>query len=458
MTAAHRLAGPRHAVPRRHPLIIAFVVLVILGAGGFELWRSVAHEGPPDVAAAGPGYWVSTHGSDRAAGTPASPWRTIQHAVALAPAGSKIFVRGGNYAPFQLDRAGLTVTSAPGERATIVGRSGTRNVVTVTAGGTTVANLTVQGCVPNPRANVDITGDEGSGIRIDQTGKVTVSGVTVRDSDGHNAAGLPVGCYGVLVTDSTDVHVTKSDVYHNGAGIVVSGGGGRGVLVDDNDVHDQNVIIWNSAAPDDDFGGYGLAATFVSESPGPVFRGNTVQRNHGESSDYGDDGGGMELYDASNITISQNTFEANDGVMETGTSGRSACGGTVFSDNKAIGTGPDFDTGLVLRCGTGMVISGNTFTNMAKFTFLLQTGGDFAGKIDGTRITGNEVTRRAGVAIWRLQYASAQPTGLAIEHNRYAGPATGFAILHGVSSEDTVTFDGWRAATGFDAGSSVSDP
>jgi hypothetical protein len=458
VTAAHRLAGPRHALPRRHPLIIAVVVLVVLAAAGVELWRSLEHEGPPDVTAAGPGYWVSTHGSDRAAGTPTSPWRTVQHAVALAPAGSKIFVRSGNYAPFRLDRPGLTVTSAPGERATIVGKSGVRNVITVSAGAATVANLTVQGCVPNPRADVDITGDEGSGIRIDQVSKVTVSDVTVRDSEGRNAAKMPVGCYGVLITDSTNVHVTKSDVYHNGAGIVVSGGGGRGVLVDDNNVHDQDVIVWNSPPPNDDFGGYGLAATFVSQSPGPVFRDNTVQRNHGQSSDYGDDGGGMELYDAENITITGNTFEANDGVMETGTSGRSACAGTVFSDNKAIGTGPDFDTGLVLRCGTGMVINGNTFTNMAKFTFLLQTGGDFAGKIDGTRITGNAVTRRQGVVIWRLQYASAQPAGLVIEHNKYAGPAAGFAILHGASSEASVPFDGWRTATGFDAGSTVSDP
>jgi hypothetical protein len=316
----------------------------------------------------------------------------------------------------------------------------------------------VRGCVPNPRANVDITGDEGSGIRVDQVSKATVSGVTVRDSAARNAAGLPVGCYGILLTDSQNVHVTKTDVFHNGAGIVVSGGSGRGVLVDDNDVHDQNVIIWNTAAQNDDFGGYGLAATFVSQSPGPVFRNNIVRRNLGESSDYGADGGGIELYDADNVTITGNSFEANDGVMETGTSGRSACSGTVFSGNKAIGDGSDDDTGLVLRCGTGMVISNNSFTDTSVFTFLLQTGGAFAGKIDGTQITGNQVTRRDGAAVYRLQYASTPPTGLTIDHNRYVGETSGFAILNGTKSEAAVTYDGWRGATGFDDGSSVSDP
>jgi hypothetical protein len=455
-TGAHRLAGPRHALPRRHWLLTLIAVLVVLAGAGVELWRSFEPADPPDVAAAGPGDWVSTQGSDRSSGTADHPWRTIQHAIASAAPGTKIFVRQGSYAPFSINRPDLTVTSAPGERATIVGNAGARNNIMVSATASTVSNLTVTGCVPNPRANVDITGDEGSGIRVNQVTKATISGVTVQNSEGHNAAGKPVGCYGILITDSANVHVTNSNVFHNGAGIVVSGGG-KGVLIDHDNVHDQNVIIWNTAAKNDDFGGYGLAATFVTDSPGPVFRDNTVQRNHGPSTDYGVDGGGMELYDADNVTISGNSFEANDGVMETGTSGRSACSGTVFTDNKATGDGASYDTGLVLRCGTGMVISDNTFTNMSVFTLLLQTGGDFAGKIDGTKITGNDVTHERA-AVFRLMYGGEPPTGLTINGNKYAGDSSGFAILHGNTSEASVTFDGWRNATGFDEGSSVSDP
>ena len=316
-------------------------------------------------------------------------------------------------------------------------------------------HLTVRGCVPKPDPNVDVTGDHGSGIRVHRVSKILISGVTVRDSAGRNAAGLPVGCHGILITESRDVHVTGSEIYHNGAGIGVTRGG-QGVLVDRNDVHDQNVIIQNSAVRNDDFGGYGLSATFISDSPGPVFRANTVRRNYGPSSDYGVDGGGMELYDAGNVTVTGNTFEGNDGVMETGTSGASPCSGSVFSGNRATGeTGHDRDTGLVLRCATGMAITGNTFSGLSRFTFLLQTGGDFGGRIDDLRITGNTVTRKSGTVVYRLQYASTPPHGVRIDQNTYTGGSSGFAVLNGIRSEVSVPFSGWKARTGYDAGSQI---
>ena len=47
------------------------------------------YEAPPDVAAAGSGYWVSTKGDDDGSGTADRPWRTVDHAVGAAPAGSR---------------------------------------------------------------------------------------------------------------------------------------------------------------------------------------------------------------------------------------------------------------------------------------------------------------------------------------------------------------------------------
>ena len=451
MSGVHRAqVGPR----RRWLGLLVVLVLGATAAGGY---RAYVHEGPPDVAAAGPGYWVSTRGSDDADGTPGKPWRSIAHAVEVAPPKSKIFVREGSYDPFTVTRPDLTVTSAPHERATVEGRAGVRDAVLVAATGVTIADLTVSGCVPKPDADVNTTGDHGSGIRVHKTGDVTVRGVTVRDSHGKNAAGLPVGCYGILVTDSHDVRVTGSEVYHNGAGIVVSGGG-RGVLVDGNDVHDQNVIIQNTAPDGDDFGGYGLAATFVTAKPGPVFRGNTVRRNHGPSEDYGTDGGGIELYDAANVTITGNTFETNDGVMETGTGNGGGCQDNVFSNNKAIGgrgpAGFENDTGMVLRCAAGLTISNNTFSDMSKFTFLLATGSDFAGSIDGLRITGNTVSRKQGTVVYRLQFEGAEPA-LSIDGNRYETGRNTFAVLQGAKSEASVAYDQWVAQTGYDKSSSV---
>src|SRR3990170_7079496 len=55
---------------------------------------------PTLTAATSSTRYVSTAGSDSAAGSALSPWRTIQHAADVAPAGSTIIVRGGPHPPF----------------------------------------------------------------------------------------------------------------------------------------------------------------------------------------------------------------------------------------------------------------------------------------------------------------------------------------------------------------------
>ncbi|WP_250037315.1 right-handed parallel beta-helix repeat-containing protein [Paractinoplanes maris] len=460
MTGAHHRAKRRsHRAPAgSRRLWLGLIVVLLLGGTAAAGYRAYFYEAPPDVDAAGPGLWVSTHGADDADGSPEKPWKTISHAVEVAPAGSKIFVREGTYAPFTVSRPDLSVSSAPGEQATVEGVSGVRDGVLVAATGTTIADLTVRGCVPKPNADVNVTGDHGSGIRVHKTSKVTIRGVTVRDSHGENAAGKPVGCYGILVTESQDVRVTGSEVMHNGGGISISRGG-RGVLVDGNDVHDQDRIIQNTDPDDDDFGGYGLSATFITANPGPVFRNNTVRRNYGPSTDYGIDGGGIEIYDAANTTITGNTFETNDGVMETGTGNGGGCAGNVFSNNKAIGgSGPEGfenDTGLVLRCAAGLTVSGNTFSDMSKFTFLLATGSDFAGSIEGVKITGNTVSRNDNAAVFRLQIDGGASPNMVINQNKYETGDNHFGILNGSFTEASVTYDQWVARTGFDKASTL---
>lgn len=52
---------------------------------------------PPVASAAGSEYYVATSGSDSNAGTNDAPWKTLQHAADVAPAGSTVYVRGGVY-------------------------------------------------------------------------------------------------------------------------------------------------------------------------------------------------------------------------------------------------------------------------------------------------------------------------------------------------------------------------
>jgi hypothetical protein len=251
--------------------------------------------------------------------------------------------------------------------------------------------------------------------------------------------------------------VSSSEIFHNGAGIEVSGGG-RGVVVENNNVHDQDVVVHNTAEPkNDDFGGYGLGATSITDDPGPVFRDNTVVANQALSSDYGRDGGGFELYNASHTTITRNRFADNDGVLETGTGGGGSCVDNVFSNNTAIGrSGPASSvtdsTGLVLRCASNMTIADNTLSTLDKYAFIVETGTAFAGGVDGLSITGNTVTQDGDNEIFYLALAnSAQQPRIVINNNRYRTTGDAFATVRGVPS--SLTFGGWRSQTGHDASS-----
>jgi hypothetical protein len=233
------------------------------------------------------------------------------------------------------------------------------------------------------------------------------------------------------------------------------------VVVDNNNVHDQDVIVQNTPAPLDDFGGYGLGASFVTDSPGPVFRGNIVQHNMGPSFDYGVDGGGVEIYDAANSTITGNTFVDNNGVLETGTGSSGRYQNDAFTGNtvavRGHATQRSHFTGLVLRCGAAMAISHNTFENLSNFTFLVSGDGPYAGSVEKLRISDNIVTQAPGAVVFRLQYApTASLPVLVVDRNRYHLTQEAFAVL-GADTEsaaedlaNTVSFGMWRQRTPFD--------
>ena len=76
----------------------------------------------------GPIYHVATTGNDANNGSAATPWRTIQHAVGVVPAGGTVLVHGGVYREaVTITRSGnptagyITVASVPGQTATLDG-------------------------------------------------------------------------------------------------------------------------------------------------------------------------------------------------------------------------------------------------------------------------------------------------------------------------------------------------
>src|SRR4051812_48237252 len=58
------------------------------------------------IAARSTNYFVSSSGSDSAAGTSAAPWRTLQHAADVTFAGDRVTARAGNYVGFDLRHSG----------------------------------------------------------------------------------------------------------------------------------------------------------------------------------------------------------------------------------------------------------------------------------------------------------------------------------------------------------------
>src|SRR3972149_6758621 len=278
---------------------------------------------PTPTAATSSTRYVSTAGSDSAAGSALSPWRTIQHAADVAPAGPTIIVRGGPYAPFSILRSGLTVEAASGETVTV---SGGTYVVLVRG----TSDVTVRGLVIRDAPDL-----WGSGVRVESSTRVLIEGNTIRDN--HS--------FGVKVKDATNVTIRDNEITKNDTGIELSGAV-SGARVTGNRIHHNDRMVTCSR------GGNGIVVTKTTGAVSIV--GNRLWGNRAPHlSGGGYDGGAFEVYAASDLRIATNIAWDNNNVMETGTDGSAPCARLTFVRNVAYGAGSGAGetTGLILRCG-----------------------------------------------------------------------------------------------------------
>lgn len=400
-------------------------------------------------AGSGSVWYVDPLGSDTGPGSQARPWRSIARAVRTAPPGATISVAAGSYAPFTITRPGQTVASSGDGDVVVTGAAGVQDVVRIAARDVTLAGLTVTGCVPNssPRGGFEENGS--SGVRIDAAATdVTVRDTTVRDSRSTNDAGLPFGCYGIFVRGADGSRLLDNDISGNGAGIYFNGGG-RGAQVVANRIHDNDVIIRNTRAhPNDDFGASAIAFTNLTSSPGPTATANVISGNAGPSSDYETDGGAFEIYNASHLRIHGNTLDGNENVLETGTGAGGACVDNTFTGNTATGRPPGgvaWSKGLILRCATGMQITGNDFLEVDWWVFVVDTGDEFSTGVRGLTIADNTIAQ------WQKVYhLGVDPVAedVTIDGNRlhFTGPV--FASYADGTTSSSVAE--WRERTGLD--------
>lgn len=184
--------------------------LVFLGAGPIALSETT--------------YYVSPQGNDQAAGTKAAPWKTLERAVAAAPAGSTLILRAGTYSgPLVVRAPDITIQGYEREKAIIqtpLASEKDGNNLWFTAPGGTVRDL-------------ELVGGYYYGLKFEQ-GKALVENCKVHDCGNHGIK-IPAGGGG-------KVTIRKCEIYNTGrnspAGQGIDNVRGDDLLVQDCYIHD----------------------------------------------------------------------------------------------------------------------------------------------------------------------------------------------------------------------------
>ena len=172
---------------------------------------------------------VSTTGSDAAAGTAAAPYRTAQKLVSSLAAGQTGCLRAGTYVESIDDYTpNLTVTSYPGERATLKGRL----YISDQASGTTVSSLNLDGRSASAgSASPTITGSDVTFTDNDVTNYNTAicfmvgspvvgqaRNIVIANNNIHNCGKLPAANHdhGIYL-EAADGTVIRNNWIHNNA-------------------------------------------------------------------------------------------------------------------------------------------------------------------------------------------------------------------------------------------------
>ena len=374
----------------------------------------------PSPAPPPSGLYVSPMGSDANRGSLVAPWRTPAHAAEVAPAGSTIYFRAGTYAGFDVTRSGLTFASYPGETA-IVSDAAREDVVEfsgVTSGA--LRGLVVQGS----------TTQYGSGVKIDESTGVTVSGSTIRNNR----------TWGIVVVRSTRVRIEDNTITGNANGIEERYA--SDLVITGNRIHGNATMVDS---------GRGRQGINFYKSTGPI----TVAGNL-----LWDNGTHFEVYGASNLNITGNVTW-NGQVMETGTDGP-ACDGNRFTRNVGY-RGAGFDgsaNGLILRCASNMLVAHNTLDGFDQFALDIvdgTTGVAYGGSIANLRILNNVLSGGRAYSI-----DSVLPSSVRIDYNLlYNTGSTAvygdhLVYIKGIGNLDTL--DAFRTRTGYDAHGRFGDP
>jgi hypothetical protein len=434
--------------------------------------------------------YVATDGSDSAAGTSASPFATVQHAVAvLTSSGGTVLVREGRYAQrVSLHGVnGITVTAAPGGHVVLDGSS-----IPVPAGRSAMVDIadssdvTVHG--------LDITGYRTPAITAMPIGiyvhggdsGITISGNHVHHlgNDNGTLGSMAMNAHGIAVYGDSAARaistltIDGNEVDHLKLGAseaVVVNGDVDGWRITGNHIHDDDNIGIDAIGFEPTLPAP-YRYTDLNRARNGVISGNTVERiiSEGNPAYWSDSGwcncaDGIYVDGGTRIEVAGNVVRAADIGIEVaaenpkGAADHVNVTGNAVRDSRYVGitTGGYCDG----KADCGGVQTGKSFANTFTGNVLQNNNTDRDGSPEfliqyhesGNRITGNVICAGGpGVLLLGTVARSTSGQGDVVDDNAYSATATTAAAQWGWHG---TTYTGWaayRSATGLDAHSTFT--
>jgi nitrous oxidase accessory protein NosD len=202
------------------PLLVTCAIASLAGPSG------ATAAVPTAAAASSCAKYASTSGSDAAAGTQAAPYRTAQKLVDSLGSGQVGCLRAGTYSQnVSIGRSDVTLTAAPGEQATLVGRLWIKDG----ANGVVVTGLNLDGknaaALPSPTVNGDGAQFVGNDVTNDHTEICFLVGSSWGRAQGtvisgnriHDCGKLPSSNedHGIYVSEADDTQIVDNVIYDN---------------------------------------------------------------------------------------------------------------------------------------------------------------------------------------------------------------------------------------------------
>lgn len=207
----------------------------------------------------GPTFYVATNGNDSANGSASSPWKTIQHAMDVVPAGGTVQVAGGVY----------------------------KELVRIKRSGSASAGYTTLMSAPHQTAIIDGDGltfkeDARGLVTLQDVSYVRVVGLELRKLQSTDAAKTPAG---ILVQSSSNNSVGHIEIRHNHINkiettIPTSAGNAFGLVVYGLSKTPMNYVIVDSNTLDTLTLGYSESLTINGNVTNWQVTNNTISGNN----------------------------------------------------------------------------------------------------------------------------------------------------------------------------------